>query len=979
MDEIDAIKLRLEESFISSQIEPINIEDPHYTDLRADLEADVQGFEVETWGLSVDQQYMKQLQKEAIKRQEVIYELIQTEINYVRTLKIMLGVFAREMRNVLDEGRLQRMLPPAEGLLDIHQNFLRCLKERRLQSQEPGSENNYCIQRLGDILCAQFSGEKGASMADKYGGFCSHHNDAVGYYREQVQSNKKLQYLMRKISQLTIVRRLEVPACILLVTQRITKYPVLVERIIKNTEAGTEEHEELVRALALIKGTIMQVDGLVNEYEKAQRLRDIAGRVDPKSPGRMKDGRELRREDLLRQGRRLLHEGTVNYRTTSGRLKDVLAVLLSDVLIILQEKDQKYVFSSVDNKSSVIPLQKLIVRNVALDEKAIFLICASSDVPEMYEVLTGSKEERDIWMNHIWEAIASCPEDVDEELASEQVEANAARLRDFQEHLYAKDTQIVQLLEEKLQAFAALAERDAGVEDTTAYRRLLLHGTTPDLQQGEQLLLGAIDDVVALQGLLVTGEQQDAAPDTEISPELAALPRRTQTFQGYDHLKRNDDPQAEGPPKERNQRPSSDPLVREHYPTEGMELSADEEVTTAVDPVDFPFPKAEYSEKLVALTQKLCTVQYSEKLVALAQKLCTLQAVISEHDTNAELLRATGSGERANRQRGNVLLEQERQRQLERHREAQANFQRLQSQHRQEQERWERERRQQQLLAETADAELRQRREACERQEAALAAERDELQRHRQEYQEDLERLREATRKVERQREELEQQRLKQEKAKKSNTISNPGHFSYELATQSFSHAATEDWPLIGTGKTHVRPSLSQAPSSFLEKPPEVPPRRESINPSPTKTEVPMHLISTTNQAVTKGGPIQQQIPTKLAFIKGKEKGGKEKGKSHHRTNSAASIEVSQVIPIKVTGKEGGSLKSKRSSSPRRLHPDTFVRPDKPSNVKPSHTASMHRKAGQSHSHSHSHSHSQDPQSRHRKGSGTPKEDIIFF
>lgn len=58
-----------------------------------------------------------------------------------------------------------------------------------------------------------------------------------------------------------------------------------------------------------------------------------------------------------------------------------------------------------DSKSSVIPLQKLIVRDVALDKKAMFLICASSDVPEMYEILTGSKDERDRWMTLIWQAI----------------------------------------------------------------------------------------------------------------------------------------------------------------------------------------------------------------------------------------------------------------------------------------------------------------------------------------------------------------------------------------------------------------------------------------------------------------------------------------------------------------------------------------------------------------------------------------------
>lgn len=42
--------------------------------------------------------------------------------------------------------------------------------------------------------------------------------------------------LTQKIKNLSIVRRLGVTECILLVTQRITKYPVLVERILQNTK-----------------------------------------------------------------------------------------------------------------------------------------------------------------------------------------------------------------------------------------------------------------------------------------------------------------------------------------------------------------------------------------------------------------------------------------------------------------------------------------------------------------------------------------------------------------------------------------------------------------------------------------------------------------------------------------------------------------------------------------------------------------------
>lgn len=58
-----------------------------------------------------------------------------------------------------------------------------------------------------------------------------------------------------------------------------------------------------------------------------------------------------------------------------------------------------------DNKPSVISLQKLIVREVAHEEKAMFLICASSNEPEMYEIHTTSKEERNSWMTQIRQAV----------------------------------------------------------------------------------------------------------------------------------------------------------------------------------------------------------------------------------------------------------------------------------------------------------------------------------------------------------------------------------------------------------------------------------------------------------------------------------------------------------------------------------------------------------------------------------------------
>ena len=56
-------------------------------------------------------------------------------------------------------------------------------------------------------------------------------------------------------------------------------------------------------------------------------------------------------------------------------------------------------------KPPVISLQTLIVREVANEERGLFLISASTAGPEMYEVHTSSKEERNTWMRLIREAV----------------------------------------------------------------------------------------------------------------------------------------------------------------------------------------------------------------------------------------------------------------------------------------------------------------------------------------------------------------------------------------------------------------------------------------------------------------------------------------------------------------------------------------------------------------------------------------------
>uniref|UniRef100_A0A4W4FHN9 Rho/rac guanine nucleotide exchange factor (GEF) 18b n=2 Tax=Electrophorus electricus TaxID=8005 RepID=A0A4W4FHN9_ELEEL len=913
MDDVDGFRIkRSTEDAVSLTVLPAEssiVEDAYYANVRAELDTMALDLEAESWSLSVDQHFLKKHSKDLIKRQDVIYELIQTEMHHVRTLKIMLRVYMRELRETLqlDERRLDCLFPRLDSLLDLHSNFLSRLRERRRQSLQADSEHNYVILRVADILTEQFSGDLGKRMKESYGAFCSRHTEAVSYYKEQQQNNKKFQNLIKKISNLPIVRRLGVPECILLVTQRITKYPVLVERILQYTEAGTEEHEEVARALTLIRDTIVQVDAQVSLYKKETRLREIASKTEPKSLGRIKDGRIFSREDLGQGRRVLLHDGTVSWKAASGRLKEILAVLLTDVLVLLQEKDQRYVFSAVDNKPSVISLQKLIVREVAHEEKAMFLICASSNEPEMYEIHTSSKEERVTWITHIRQAVESCPH-TEERLYSEEEGESVLRIREFQERLTVKDAQITQALTEKLQMFAELAETVAGLEDATApsRSRLLLRSDASDLQQGELLLKGAITEVENLQNLLASGVR-GSSPQPEENrspgPGSAGLPRRADTFGGYDSMQNTlekngsvkKQPNGTGKSRERGQRACSDPQLKE---------ACSSQVAEDVDGSPFAwntiwsnsgFPEAEFYDRVLMLSQRL----YS------------LQAIVSQQDSQMEVQRAQLSCAEHERLGGrprpaDALLEQEKQRNLEKQREELAQVRRLQAQQRQEQARWERERERQLRQAEAERQRLQEREDACRQLEAHLAEERQEVDRQRQTYQQDLERLREAARAVERDRERLEQQ---QRRLRKPSAV---GHDAGQLPFSLSSSFNGELAAGLASGepghqpRALVRSSPSVSAADHPERS-EALPRRD--------TEVPIHLISTTNQLHKQAG-VQQQIPKKLATDKDKGK-AKAKAKVSQRTDSSASVDMKQMFPLKLSSRDSeGSFKGRRSVSP---------------------------------------------------------------
>uniref|UniRef100_A0A8C7LT72 Rho/rac guanine nucleotide exchange factor (GEF) 2 n=1 Tax=Oncorhynchus mykiss TaxID=8022 RepID=A0A8C7LT72_ONCMY len=496
----------------------------YYAAMLEELEREGKDFEADSWSRAVDPSYLQTHRKDVIKRQDVIYELIQTEFHHVRTLRIMEGVFRQGMLDevLLEPGVAHAVFPCLEQLMALHTHFLSQLMTRRTHSLAPGSGTNFTINQLGDILTEQFSGQCADEMRKAYAEFCSRHPKAVKLYKELLARDKRFQHFIRRVSRGPLLRRHGIQECILLVTQRITKYPVLIQRILDNTKGSEEEAQSLAQSLSLIRDLLSSVDQQVAELERTQRLQEIRARLDPRAQAEVRGGGVFRGGELLR--RTLLHEGTLLWKTQGSRLKDVQVLLMTDILVFMQEKDQKYFFPCID-KPAVLSLKNLIVRDIANQERGMFLI-SDSTPPEMYELHGASRDDRNNWMRLIQQTVSSCPSREDFPLIETEDKALLRRLRaDIQQ----KDREVLELLQERVTLFSDLAEVTGGGQEVTppTNSRNIFRADTPYAPQAEYLLTDAISEGKGING----NQLQDRPLNEEVCQRLVNLSAHLHSLQ----------------------------------------------------------------------------------------------------------------------------------------------------------------------------------------------------------------------------------------------------------------------------------------------------------------------------------------------------------------------------------------------------------------------------------------------------------------
>uniref|UniRef100_A0A182I3W6 DH domain-containing protein n=1 Tax=Anopheles arabiensis TaxID=7173 RepID=A0A182I3W6_ANOAR len=494
--------------------------------------------EHDSWSPSVPKEVVKALKDKQVKRQEHIYEFIMTEKHHVQTLLVMQKVFVESLQKHFSHLNLERMFPRLVELTELHTGFLRKL---RLKQRE-----HHVVDSIADILLDFFSSMSAQKLKSAYGEFCSNHRSALDTFKCYMTGDNVFAEWYKHCQQNPLLKKKGIPECILFVTQRLTKYPLLIDPLLKSSREDKIEQEKLQKAMSLVKEILVDVDARVADKEKEDRQLEIFKRIDAKSCATFKKDK-FKKSDIISCNRKLRFEGVATLMQGRSKMQTVLVVVLSDCLFFLLENSHKYSFFTPENKAGVVSLQKLLIREKAgTESRGIYIISSNPAYPEMYELKVQNPKDKNVWIQSIRAAVIDCPSDESEAedyMSMEQrqkiIDLKQANMREIICKMRQKDFEQAILLEEKIALQLSLLldnEQNAEQLGPAVESFISNYGSYRDLISDDcdtieiwKRVLNSIQEISSLASSLYT-----AATGLPLSRSSSSVGERQKTFGGFD-------------------------------------------------------------------------------------------------------------------------------------------------------------------------------------------------------------------------------------------------------------------------------------------------------------------------------------------------------------------------------------------------------------------------------------------------------------
>jgi hypothetical protein len=298
-----------------------------------------------TWSTSIGKPYVKKMEKKEIKRQEIIYEFIQTEKEYVDDLyavqtKIMEPLAEGKVSKIGEEF-VRNVFSNIDELYKVNKNFYDNIRE--LQKRKP------ILESIGDIV-KDFV--PNLYCYERYGRSQPRAKHILQIERD---NNKNLNNFFKNAQYESEFRRLPIESFLARPTTRLGRYPILLKDIIKNTPEGHRDIILLTDALQGIESILKEVNNQAGRETNKLKLEEWSLLLESE---RKDDISMLRLEN---PERKFIREGKLELKRYANESQNhsfipVTLVLLDNMLIITKPK-----VNSIEIFKKPIPLQLLTI------------------------------------------------------------------------------------------------------------------------------------------------------------------------------------------------------------------------------------------------------------------------------------------------------------------------------------------------------------------------------------------------------------------------------------------------------------------------------------------------------------------------------------------------------------------------------------------------------------------------------------------
>ncbi|XP_058250138.1 rho guanine nucleotide exchange factor 11 isoform X1 [Hemibagrus wyckioides] len=481
------------------------------------LEEDV--VDCQNWQETVESHTLLSLSSREIDRQAVIYELFTTEASHLRTLRVLDQVFFQKMRSLLTSDELSCIFPNLPQVYELHASLCESMKKLR---ESP------IVQGIGDIMLARFEDAAGEEFQEQVSHLCSQQSQALELIKNKQRKDPRFAHLIQECEASPHCRRLQLKDLLVSEMQRLTKYPLLLDNIIKHTEASSPDLQPLLRAQVCCRRILQAVNEVVRETEHRQLLSQYQRRLDLSPLERQANPVAASFKNLDLTTKRMIHEGPLTWKVSKDKVIEVQALLLSDLLVLLQKgPDDRLILrcpsrslggvGNTDHKTPFCPVVRLnssLVRSNATDNKALYVVSTSET--QMYELVAGTTSERNTWKDLLEKTIALASEGAAATKHGSPAQSTVRRLHDShvsQDGSLAEETSSV--------------ERDSQSDDETALpsntptdqSETFLHDDAhSSLPPRPEVSEAALQDVETLRQLIFRDLEDGWSQDSDDTP-----------------------------------------------------------------------------------------------------------------------------------------------------------------------------------------------------------------------------------------------------------------------------------------------------------------------------------------------------------------------------------------------------------------------------------------------------------------------------